>query len=143
MQDNGLPTGCISVDAAIKLINSDTRSNAKVDIEFLLRNLPYLRPDGTYTIKKLRTENGKLIPDGKTTAIVRTEYEKTILEHAIVEHYKKMTTRRDFDPDTLGLRSITTTVDEDKNINARLMVNDKPLIKPGDDLGSGNKNVEE
>ena len=143
MQNNDLPVGCISVDEAIKLINSDTRTDAKVDTEFLLRNLPYLRPDGTYTIKKLRTENGRLIEDGNTTAIVRTEYEKTILEHAIVEHYKKMTTRQDFDPDTIGLRSITTTVDEETNIGAHLMRNKKPLIKPGEDLGSGSKNIEE
>lgn len=143
MQNNDLPNGCISVDDAIKLINADTRTNAKVDIEFLLRNLPYLRPDGTYTIKKLRTTDRGLVQDGIVTAIVKTDYEKAILEHAIVEHYKKLTTRTDFNPEAIGLRSLTTTVDEETNVRGQLMENKKPLVKLGDDLGGGDKNIEE
>ena len=48
--NNNIPNGFISVEDAISLIESDTRSNAKVDTAFLLRNLPYLRVDGNYTI---------------------------------------------------------------------------------------------
>ena len=112
MQNNNLPNGFIPVADAIKLIESDSRSDAKVDTAFLLRNLPYLRVDGNYNIKK------------------------AMLEHAITEHYRNVT-GRSVEPEKIGLRSITTAVDDEKNAGGRLMTNDKPMIKAGDDIVSG------
>ena len=136
MQNNNLPNGFITVADAIKLIESDSRSDAKVDTAFLLSNLPYLRVDGNYNIKKLKHENGKVVEDGNVFVTISSEYEKAMLEHAITEHYKNVTGRV-VDPEKIGLRSITTAVDDEKNVNGYLMANDKPMIKAGDDIVSG------
>lgn len=143
MQNTNLPNGFIPVMDAIKLIESDSRTDAKVDTAFLLRNLPYLRVDGNYNIKKLKHVDGKVVEDGEVYVMVASEYEKAMLEHAITEHYKNVTGRV-VDPEKIGLRSITTAVDDEKNANGYLMNNDKPMIKAGDDLVSGvNQTVKE
>lgn len=135
MQGN-LPQGFISVEEAIKLIESDTRSDAKVDTAFLLRNLPYLRVDGNYTIKKLKHDGGRVVSDGETFTHINSDYERAMLEHAITQHYKNVT-GRDINPETIGIRSMTTAVDDEKNAGGRVMANDKPMIKAGDDIISG------
>ena len=139
---NNLPTGFISIQDAIKLIESDSRSDAKVDTAFLLRNLPYLRVDGNYTIKKLRHEGGKVVSNGETFVQVTSEYERAMLEHAITEHYRNVTGRT-VNPETIGLKALTTAVDEEKNPRGRIVVNDNPGIKAGEDLGSGTRTVTE
>lgn len=137
MQNSGnLPNGFIEVSEAIKLIESDSRTDAKVDTAFLLRNLPYMRVDGNYNIKKLKHENGRVVEDGEVYVTIRSEYEKAMLEHAITEHYRNVTGRV-VEADKIGLRSITTAVDDEKNANGYLMNNDKPMVKAGDDLVSG------
>ncbi len=143
MQNTNLPNGFIPVMDAIKLIESDSRTDAKVDTAFLLRNLPYLRVDGNYNIKKLKHENGKVVEDGEVYVMIASEYERAMLEHAITEHYKNVTGRV-VDPGQIGLRSITTAVDDEKNANGYLMNNDKPMIKAGEDIVSGvNQTVKE
>lgn len=143
MQNTNLPNGFIPVMDAIKLIESDSRTDAKVDTAFLLRNLPYLRVDGNYNIKKLKHENGKVVEDGEVYVMIASEYERAMLEHAITEHYKNVTGRV-VNPENIGLRSITTAVDDEKNANGYLMNNDKPMIKAGDDIVSGvNQTVKE
>lgn len=143
MQNTNLPNGFIPVMDAIKLIESDSRTDAKVDTAFLLRNLPYLRVDGNYNIKKLKHENGKVVEDGEVYVMITSEYERAMLEHAITEHYKNVTGRV-VNPESIGLRSITTAVDDEKNANGYLMNNDKPMIKAGEDIVSGvNQTVKE
>lgn len=139
---NNIPVGFISLNEAIALINSDTRSNAKVDTAFLLRNLPYLRVDGNYTIKKSKHEDGRVVGDGETFVHINNEYERAMLEHAITEHYRAVTGNI-VNPETIGLRSLTTTVDDEKNAGGRLMENTNPSIKAGDELGSGEHRVEQ
>ena len=136
MQKEILPPGFVSFQDALALIESDKRSDAKVDADFLLANLPYLRVDGNYNIKKLKHVNGRTVEDGEVYVMVKSEYEKAVLEHTIVEHYKALS-GRNVDPDKIGLRSITTTVDDEKNANGYLMANDKPMIKAGEDIVSG------
>ena len=143
MQNGNLPNGFITIADAIKLIESDSRTDAKVDTAFLLRNLPYLRVDGNYNIKKLKHKDGKVVEDGEVYVMVASEYERAILEHAITEHYKNVTGRV-IDPEKIGLRSITTAVDDEKNAGGHLMENDKPMIKAGEDIVSGvNQTVNE
>ena len=134
--NNNIPTGFISVEDAISLIESDTRSNAKVDTAFLLRNLPYLRVDGNYTIKKLKHKDGKVVEAGETFVHIFSDYQRSMLEHAIVEHYK-LVTGRDIDPASIGVRKLMTTVDDEKNLSGRIMPNTESSTKIGDNLVSG------
>ena len=143
MQNGNIPLGFISVEEAIKLIESDTRTNAKVNVSFLLRNLPFLRVDGNYTIKKLKHENGKVVPDGESFVHIDSDYHRAMLEHAIVEHYKQVT-GREIDPNTIGLRTMTTAVDDEENPGGRVVRNKKSKTKMGDAIVSGvTQNVEE
>ena len=134
--NNNIPAGFISVEEAISLIESDTRSNAKVDTAFLLRNLPYLRVDGNYTIKKLKHENGKVVDAGEEFVHILSDYQRSMLEHAIIEHYK-MVTGRDIDPESIGIKKLMTTVDDEKNLSGRIMQNTESSTKVGDTLVSG------
>lgn len=134
--NNNLPAGFISVDEAIKLIESDTRTNAKVDASFLLRNLPFLRVDGNYNIKKVKHENGKVVEDGEAFVHIDSDYHRSMLEHAIVEHYKQAS-GRDIDPETIGIRRLSTEVDDEKNPQGRIVANKKSKTKVGDNLVSG------
>ena len=143
MQETTLPPGFISIDEAISLIESDTRKNAVVDTAFLLRNLPYLRKDGNYNIKLLtRNSDGKIVTNGSKFVQIETEWDKSRLEHAIVDHYKKVT-GRNVEPEKIGLRSMTTTVDEDTNPAGRVIANKKPMTKYGDPTSGGSREVVE
>ena len=134
--DNNIPTGFISVEEAISLIESDTRSNAKVGTAFLLRNIPYLRVGGNYTRQKLKHENGKVVDAGEEFVHIFSDYKRSMLEHAIIEHYK-MVTGRDIDPESIGIKKLMTTVDDEKNLSGRIMQNTESSTKVGDTLVSG------
>ena len=143
MFNDKIPTGFISVEDAIKLIESDTRTNATVDADFLFRNIPFLRVDGNYTIRKLKHENGKVVEDGETFVHIDSDYHRAMLEHCIVEHYKQAT-GRDIDPSQIGIKRLSTTVDDEQNPQGRITRNKSSKTKVGDSLQSGTvKNVEE
>lgn len=135
--------GFITVDEAIALIEKDDRKNAVVDTRFLLRNLPYLRVNGNYNIKLLtRDDAGKIIDNGSAFVQIATEWDRSRLEHAIVKHYSDVT-GREINPETIGLRSMTTAKDEDDNPTGVLKRNKKPMTKYGDSTNGGSKEVTE
>lgn len=141
---NSLPNGFVSLEEAIKLIESDTRKDPVVDTVFLVNSLPYLRVNGNYNIKLLgRADDGKIVSKGSVYVQIRSEWERSNLEHAILEHYKLVS--RDhvvINPETIGLRSITTAKDEDTNPTGQAMINPKPMTKYGDSTAGGERNVE-
>lgn len=134
--DNNLPTGFIPVEEAIKLINEDTRADAKVDTKFLLAGLPYLRVGGTYNIRLMKHENGKAVRNGEKFVIIANEYERAMLEHTIVEHYKAMSGNVNFkyDSENAPTKSLSTTVDDEENPTGKIVKQKKPMTKPGDDI---------
>lgn len=134
--DNNLPKGFISVEDAIKLINEDSRTDAKVDIKFLVKGLPYLRVGGTYNIRLKKHDNGKARYDGEKFVLIASEYERAMLEHAIVEHYKVASGNFDFQYDTENAptRSLSTAVDDEENPSGRIVKQKKPMTKKGEDI---------
>lgn len=139
MNQNGLPIGFISVADAIKLIESDTRSNAVVDTSFLVENLTHLRVDGNYNIKKLkRNKAGRIVDNGNEFVHINSEYERAMLEHAILEHYR-LTAGQAIDPETIGIKRLSTAVDDEKNPQGRITVNKSSKTKVGDVIVSGEK----
>jgi hypothetical protein len=66
-----------------------------------------------------------------------------MLEHTIIEHFKQVT-GREIDPETIGIRKLTTTVDDETNPQGRVVSNKKSKTKVGDSIVSGvTQNVEE
>lgn len=134
--DNNLPKGFIKVEEAIKLINEDSRSDAKVDTKFLVSGLPYLRVGGTYNIRLMKHQDGKAVYNGEKFVIIASEYERAMLEHAIVEHYKTMSGNMDFKYDTENAptRSLSTAVDDEENPTGKIVKQKKPMTKKGEDI---------
>lgn len=136
---SGLPVGFISFDDAIKLINSDTRDNPKVDVAKLIKNLPFLRAKSAFTIFLLKRDaNGQIVPNGNKPVQIASEYEKTIIEKTIIDKYKELT-HRDYDKDGSGIRKITSTVTDssdnrDANVNGipSASLNQDSKVKVGD-----------
>jgi len=134
--DNNLPTGFIPVEEAIKLINEDSRADAKVDTKFLLAGLPYLRVGGTYNIRMMKHVDGSAKYSGEKFVQIASEYERAMLEHAIVEHYKAMSGNVNFqyDSEHAPTRSLSTAVDDEENPTGRVVKQKKPMTKAGDDI---------
>ncbi len=140
MQNNTLPNGFISVPDAIALINSDTRSDAKVDIQRMLNNLPYLKVGGNFTIFKLKHKDGRVVDDGVTYVQIVNDFDRVSLAKAIQDHYTELSGQM-IDPTAIGIRSMTTTIDDDDAQSGRVRKNEAPMTKTGDSLGSGSKTV--
>ena len=134
MNKDNLPNGFITIKEAIDLINEDTRSDAKVDTAFLVAGIPYLRVGGTYNIRKMKHENGRAVYDGEKFVLIESEYDKTMLEHAIVEHYKQMSGNYNYDPEKAGLKNLSTAVDDEENPSGRIVKQKKAMTKAGDDI---------
>ena len=134
----------ISVEEAIKVIEMDDRKNPVVDTVALVNGLPFLRLNGNYTIKLLGVNSeGKIVSKGSTFAHVKTDWELAQLKHAILKHYKENSRNHlEINPDEIGLRSITTALDEDKNPTGRAILNPNPMTKFGDPTTGGTKEVE-
>ena len=139
--ENNLSNGFISVEGAIALIQKDTRTNATVDVAFLVKNIPWLEKNRNFTIKLLRHENGKIVENGIKYVAIENDYQKEMLKHAIVQHYKDLS-GRDIDPETIGVRRITTAV-EDDNPKGRPRVNKTSKTNIGDTIMSEDRISEE
>ena len=142
MEQGQPPKGFITVNDAIALIQSDSRKNATVDVAFLVGNLPWLEKNKNYTIKLLRHENGRVVENGVKTVFISSDYEKEMLKHAIVTHYIEQSGRT-IDPDTIGIRRITTAVDAETNPGGRPMINKDSTTKIGEDIVSEERISEE
>lgn len=139
--DKTLPNGFISVEEAIALIQADSRKDATIDIAFLVKNLPWLERNHNYTIKLLRHEGGKVIDNGIKYVAIENDYQKEMLKHAITQHYKDLS-GREIDPDTIGIRKITTAI-EDNNPQGRPTINKTSSTNIGDTILSEERISEE
>lgn len=140
---NNVPIGFITIQEAIELINSDTRSNPVVDIKRLVQNLPYLKVNNNFNIWLLkRDETGRIVKNGAKPVQIADDWGYANLKHAITEHYKNASGRADFDPDTVGLISVTTTKEDDVPAG-KLRVNKKPMVKKGDTITASDRVVNE
>lgn len=139
--DKTLPNGFISVEEAIALIQADSRKDATVDIAFLVKNLPWLEKNHNYTIKLLRHEGGKIVDNGIKYVAIENDYQKEMLKHAITQHYKDLS-GREIDPDTIGIRKITTAI-EDDNPQGRPTINKTSSTNIGDTILSEERISEE
>lgn len=133
----------ISIDDAIRLIDKDTRKDPVVDVDYMVNASPYIRVNGNFTIKLLtRAADGRIVENGVKFVQIASEWDKSRLKHAIFEHYKNATGKEIIE-ESIGLKSLTTTIDEDKNPSGMLRAMDKPMTKLGDSTNGGSQVVEE
>lgn len=150
MNNNPLPKDFISIDDAVKLINSDKRDDAKVDTQWLAWHLDWIEEAHNFRIPLVRfatkeeveaemkahpgrRPNG-LIRTGSRYVQVRTSFEKELLKKTIRDHYRD-TSGRDFIKDTT--RGISTVMDEEAGGSERPRRTKKTIAKEGEVIGTG------
>ena len=137
---NSNPTGFISVDEAVKLIQSDTRTEAKVDTSYLITHLIWVEKGHNFTIPLMKTvARGDHRRNGNVYIYVATDFEAELIKKTIRDHYRDMV-GREYDEES-G-RHITTTITDKGNADGRPMANDAEdelsgaRTKVGEDIGS-------
>lgn len=137
---DNLPKGFISVDKAIELIEKDTRKVPVIDTWFMVRNYNYIREGGNFTIPLLkRADDGKIVNIGNTWVHFDDEEMAWKFRGALKRHYKEVAGR---EINESPVHYYDTAYDSEKTSPALITVNKNPLTKAGEDLGSGNKEVQ-
>lgn len=141
-QNNTLPPGFVTVEDAIKLIQSDKRADAKVDLQFLVRNIPYLETKHNFNIRKLKTlPSGQVVRDGSVYVQIFTEYERQILLKAIQDAYTERTNIK-FNPDEVGVNYVSSVVDQETNqMTAIPQAGATPVLKPNETIQENRSQV--
>lgn len=135
-QNGQLSKGFIPVEDAIKLIRKDTRDDATVDLDFMVKNIHYIQDNKNFRIPLMKSDKKKIAHRvGSVYVYIQTAYEKEALKQAIREMFKDRT-NRDINPDGKTY-SKTTVQDDEYNAGARITSNPNPTTKAGDDLGRG------
>lgn len=114
--NNTYAPGFIGVEDAIRLIHEDKRDDAKVDLQFLVSNIPYMKVKQNYNIRLMKTVNGKAIRDGSVYVTLHTEYDRQVLLRAIQDAYQARTGIK-FNADEIGINHVNAMVDQEKGIS--------------------------
>lgn len=149
-----LSNGFITIPEAIKIINSDKREDAAVDLDWMAKNIDWIQEFKNFKIPVARNITEEEIKDfmekhpGKRPpaitlleplyVYVASVYEKETLKHAIKEAWKARVGRELADIKT---KNKTTVYDPEHNTLAQggtaIQFNPNPTTKAGDDLGRG------
>lgn len=145
MQTN-IPTGpdFISAEELVKLIQLDKPDDAKVDIQFMVNNIPYLRVNQLFNVRLLKTTpEGKVERDGTLYARIMNDYDKAIVLKALQDVYNSRTGIL-VNPAELGINKVTTAIDEEKGkTTAQPQINKESSIVVGEKLGNSLNEVNE
>lgn len=148
MQNNNqLPPGYSSVDEAVSLINSDTRENPVVDMDYLIGHTDWIETNHNFRIPKVRrlnqdeirrTRYGKLKEYetiGEVNVRIDTNYQKEFLKKTIFDKYRELV-GHEYRAATVRARS---TVADDAQGKAAVQprANAKPIAKEGAIIGEG------
>lgn len=152
--NDGIPHGCISVDEAVALIKTGTRSDPVVDMDFLIRKTVWLEKNGpqhTFVIPLIRrlpqdkvyvTPRGNVHEYdslGEKVAYIRTAFENELLKKTIYDRYRELT-GHEYEAALVKARS--TVADDAQGMNAvRPRANAKPIATAGAVIGEGSEST--
>lgn len=150
MDKQSLPNGFITVEDAVKLIESNTFDKPTVDIKYLVGHLDWVELAHNFRIPVVRLitpeEYKELLkrypgrrPSELTrvkdeTVTLRTSYEVELLKKAIRDNYRSITKHEYHGKNTRG---ITTVIDEEKGTDAAPRATKNTIAKEGSIIGSG------
>lgn len=130
-----LPNGFITVEDAVKLIHSDTRSEAKVDTKWLVGHIDWIEEAHNFRIPLMKTTSDKkVVNTGSKYVAIATSYEKEFLKKAIRDHYRDVVGR---EYETKTVHAVSTVADEEQsggNVRPR---KSKSIAKEGAVIGTG------
>lgn len=131
-----VPTGFISVDDALKLINAHSATNTTVDIRFLVTNVDYLQVSRNFTIKLMENQGGKDVPAGTTAVQVLTTLEREQLREAIKQAFKRVS-GRELNLNVVPIHKKSTVVDPEKNPKGQVVMDTESKEDYNTNMGSG------
>lgn len=130
-----LPKGFISIEDAVKLIQSDTRTDAKVDTKKLVQSMIWIEEAHNFRIPLMKTTSDKkVVRNGSRYVYVATSYEKEVLKKAIRDHYRDMV-GHEYEAPTV--RAVSSVADEEQSGGAVRPRKSKPIAKEGAAIGTG------
>lgn len=129
-----LPKGFISIQEAVTLINSDTRSDAKVDTKWLVSHIDWIEEKHNFRIPLMKTTSDKkVVKTGSKYVEIRDAYDKESLKRAIRDHYRDMVGHEYSAP---VVRATSTVADDEVGSGVRPRKS-KPIAKEGQIIGTG------
>lgn len=126
--------GFITIEEAVTLINSDTRSDAKVDTKWLVSHIDWIEEKHNFRIPLMKTTaDKKTIHTGSKFVEVLDDYDKATLKRAIRNHYRDMVGHEYEAP---VVRATSTVADDEVGSGVRPRKS-KPIAKEGAIIGTG------
>lgn len=148
--NTNLTPGFISVEDAIKLIQSDTRQNPVVDMDWLVAHVVWLDKNGpahNFRIPKIRrlaadeirtNAYGKTIEYEQTGSVyvaINKPLENELLKDAILSKYRELVGH---EYKTRTVKAVTTVADDAQGRAAvQPRTNTKPIAKEGASIAEG------
>lgn len=124
----------ITVDEAIKLIESDSRENPVVDIKQMTDSYTYIELAHNFRIPLLAvSKDGFIVENGNRYITFEKEIDVLRFREVVLNHYKE-TTSAEYDEEAITnpTKSITTVSDPETN-PASIPQNNPDGAKAGDD----------
>lgn len=130
-----LPKGFISIEEAVKLINSDTRKDAKVDTRWLVKHIDWLEEKHNFRIPLMKTtDKGAVVPAGNRYVEIVTSYDKEVMKKTIRDHYRDMVGHEYDAPTVHAVSSVADDEESGGNVRPR---KSKSIAKEGTVVGTG------
>ena len=130
-----LPKDFMSLEEAVALINSDSRSDAKVDTKWMVKHIDWIEEAHNFQIPLMKTTSDKRVePIGKKYVQIVTSYDKELLKKTIRDHYRDMVGHEYDAPVT---KAVSTVADEEQSGGAVRPRRSKSIAKEGAVIGSG------
>lgn len=141
-----LPPGFISPEDAVKLIQSDTRQNPVVDMDYLVGHINWIEVGKNIRIPRIRrlgadeiyrTRRGKYVEYenvGSANVAIDTAFQRELLRKTILDKYQELTSKEFRE---VIVRATSTVADDAQGKEAvRPRVN-KPIMREGQSIGGG------
>lgn len=142
-----LSPGFITVDEAVKLIQSDTREHPVVDMDYLVSRIKWVETAHNFRIPKIRmlkqeevyrNKRGKIIDQetvGNVYIYIATNFEKELIRKTILDKFRELV-GHEYREQTV--RAMSTVADDAQGKAAvQPRSNSKPIAKEGTVISEG------
>ena len=142
-----LSPGFITVDDAVKLIQSDTREHPVVDMDYLVSRIKWVETAHNFRIPKIRmlkqeeihrNKRGKIIDQevtGNVYIYIATNFEKELIRKTILDKFRELV-GHEYKEQTV--RAMSTVADDAQGKAAvQPRSNSKPIAKEGSTISGG------
>ena len=144
---NTLSPGFVTIDEACKLINSDTRENPVVDMDYLISHVVWIEANHNFRVPKIKrlapdkvykTKRGKIIEYenvGDVYVFIATNFDKELLKKTIYDKYRELVGREYKEAGVIARSTVADDAQGKAAVQPRN--NTKPIAKEGTIIGEG------